>query len=254
MEFSVLGSGSKGNAYLVKEKNTIILIDAGLSLKEILIRIKNLNLSLNSISAILLTHEHRDHIKGLENILKFNPVPLYLTKGTKENLKFNIPSEVILIESGRNFQIGEIEISPFPVPHDAMEPVGFTFHSKGKKIGFASDLGKVTILVLEKLKGSNLIAIESNHDEKMLLRGPYSYSLKMRIKSTFGHLSNKDAANTIKQLLWNNLKYVISIHLSEINNNPDLVKYYMEEVLSLYSKNVSFLVAKQREVIPFLEV
>lgn len=255
LEFSVLGSGSKGNSYLLKEEDTTILIDAGFSLREISKRLEKISVELSSISAVLLTHEHSDHTKGLENLLKKNPVPVFLSSGTLNALRFELKTEKNIIKAGQDFQIGKINISPFTIPHDANEPLGFTFSNGLKKIGFASDLGKVTFLVLEKLKNSNLIAIETNHDEEMLKNGPYSYDLKSRIKGIFGHLSNRDAVIALTELISPSLKYILSIHLSEINNNPNLVKYYMEEILNVHrALNILCLVASQKETIPFLEV
>lgn len=255
MEFSVLGSGSKGNAYLIKEGETLILIDVGFSLREILKRLEKLSIDLNSISAILLTHEHWDHIKGLENLIKNFPKPVFLSQGTLNSLKFELKTDINIIIGGKDFQIGRINISPFSVPHDAGEPMGFSFSNGNKRIGFASDLGKVTILVMEKLKNSNLIAIETNHDEILLKTGPYPYQLKSRIKSTIGHLSNKDAINAIKELICPNLKYILPIHLSQTNNKPDLVKYYMEEILNVHSqKSISCVITSQENITPFLEV
>lgn len=255
LEFSVLGSGSKGNAYLLKEEDTLILIDAGFSLREILKRLKKLSIDSNSISAILITHEHWDHIKGLQSFLKYFPKPVFLSAGTLKSLKFEIKGEINIINGGVDFQIEKILISPFSVPHDASEPLGFSFSNGRKKIGFASDLGKVTTLVSEKLKNSSLLAIETNHDEILLKNGPYPYNLKVRIKSTFGHLSNKDATNAIKDLISPSLKYILPIHLSEVNNKPDLVKYYVEEILKINSfGNICCIISSQEETIPFLEV
>ncbi len=255
MEFSVLGSGSKGNAYLVKDEDTILLVDVGFTYKELLKRFEKISLNLEKISGILLTHEHQDHIKGLEILLKKVQVPLYLTFGTLNSIPFELKTKIELIKGGEDFQIGSILISPFSIMHDAKEPISFTFSKGKKKIGFASDLGKVTLLVLEKLKGSNLIAIEANHDENLLINGPYHYRLKERIKGTYGHLSNKDAAEAIKSLLTPHLKYILPIHISETNNKPNLVKYYMEEILRIYSREtIPCIISSQKEVIPFLEV
>lgn len=255
LEFSALGSGSGGNAYLIKEGDTIILIDIGFSLREIIKRLEKLSINLNSISAILITHEHWDHIKGLENFIKNFPKPVFLSQGTLKSLKFELKTDINIISGGKDFQIGRINISPFSVPHDASEPMGFSFSNGNKKIGFASDLGKVTILVMEKLKNSNLIAIETNHDEILLKTGPYPYQLKSRVKSTIGHLSNKDALNAIKELISPALKYILPIHLSQTNNKPELVKYYVEEILKVHSvKNINCIIASQENNTPFLEV
>lgn len=250
-----MGSGSKGNAYLVREGDTLILIDTGFSAREIQKRIKMVSVDPKKISAILITHEHWDHIRGLENFIKQFPVSVYLSRGTLNSINFPLDTEINIIEGGKEFQIGQITISPFSVPHDASEPMGFTFFNGSKKIGFASDLGKVTFLVLEKLRNANLLALETNHDEELLKNGPYPLDLKLRIKSAFGHLSNRDAVEAIKELISKNLKYILPIHLSEVNNSPDLVKYYMEEILKInFYLNISCVVARQRETIPFLEV
>lgn len=255
MQFSVLGSGSKGNSYLIKEDDTIILIDVGFSLRELLKRLEKVSIEPKKIEAILITHEHWDHIKGLEGFLKIHPIPVFCSNGTLNSLNFKLKTEIRIIKGGEDFQIGKINISPFSIPHDASEPMAFSFSIGCKKIGFASDLGKVTLLVLEKLKNSNLIAIETNHDEKLLINGPYPYNLKKRIKSTFGHLSNKDAVEAISKLISPSLKYIFPIHLSEVNNDPNLVKYYVEEILKVHSaENILCFVSSQKDTIPFLEV
>jgi phosphoribosyl 1,2-cyclic phosphodiesterase len=230
----VLGSGSSGNALLIATDETKILVDAGFSYKETLSRLNELEVSPEEIKAVVVTHEHSDHVKGLALIAKRLSIPVYLTKGTWEALNKKLKDDISLTQtfsSGEDFEIGDIGLKSFPVLHDAAEPVGFSFNYNGMRVGLATDLGKVTHLVRESLRGSTCLILESNHDPGMLIRGPYPWWLKQRIKGGFGHLSNEDSALLLAELLHENLTHVILAHVSKTNNQYEIVHLNALKVL-----------------------
>lgn len=241
-----LASGSKGNSLFVSCSNSSILIDAGLSGVEIERRLNLLKIDPESLTAIIITHEHSDHIKGAGILSRRYKLPLYIspktygacrTLGKIEDLRF--------FECGTSFHIDEIQVNPFSISHDAEDPAGLTLEYKNHKIGIATDLGIVTNLVKEHLKDSNLLYLESNHDPEMLINGPYPWHLKQRIKGRRGHLSNADAKILVSELKTDQLKHVILAHLSEENNSPQ--KAVQEVSESLNASHIGLHVAKPHE-------
>ena len=224
MRICVLASGSSGNALYVEAAKTKILVDQGLSLKSLTSRMREVGLNLSGMSGILVSHEHRDHCAGIGVLANRWKVPLYMTTETHKVLARFLKGspEVIHIKPGKDYWIGDIFFHPFIVSHDAVDPVQFTFTDGSAKVSMATDLGYVSRLVYEKLKGSDLVILESNHDERMLIEGPYPWFLKQRIRSREGHLSNHDAACVLVQLAEEGLKSTILAHLSEENNTPNL--------------------------------
>src|SRR3984885_67311 len=228
---SVLGSGSRGNCALVCSSSTRILVDAGLSGRETFKRLKGLGERTEEISAILITHEHSDHVAGLERLATKLNIPVYLTEGThhawnracrdEEGKPPELPKPEHFY-AGRSFRIGDIEVSPFTIPHDAADPVGFTFRAEGIKIGFATDLGYMPVSVRNHLRGSTVLLIESNHDVERLRFGPYPWSVKQRVMSRVGHLSNEALAEFFTNDYDGVAEYVILAHLSEQNNHPEI--------------------------------
>jgi phosphoribosyl 1,2-cyclic phosphodiesterase len=265
---SVLGSGSRGNCALVSSTSTRILVDAGLSGRETFKRLRGLGERTEDISAILITHEHSDHVAGLERLASKLNVPVYLTEGThhawnrvvrdtvhktvnKAPAKApNLPKSEHFF-AGRSFRIGDIEISPFTIPHDAADPVGFTFRAEGIKIGFATDLGYMPVSVRNHLRGSTVLLIESNHDVERLRFGPYPWSVKQRVMSRVGHLSNEALAEFFSNDYDGVAEYVILAHLSEQNNHPEIARASAEQALrgrqGLWNNRV--LLAAQTEAI-----
>ncbi|MEN8212377.1 MAG: MBL fold metallo-hydrolase [Thermodesulfobacteriota bacterium] len=216
-----LASGSRGNSLFVSCNNTSILIDAGLSGIEIQRRLNAVELEPESLDAIIITHEHSDHVKGAGILHRRYNIPVYITKKTWQacsNLG-NI-EDLQFFECGRSFKINQITINPFSISHDAMDPAGLTLEYENYKLGVATDLGIATNLVKNHLDNSNILYLESNHDPEMLINGSYPWHLKQRIKGRTGHLSNIDAKDLIKELKADNLKHVILAHLSEENNTP----------------------------------
>lgn len=216
-----LASGSRGNSLFISTPDTALLIDAGLSGKEIQRRMAMVGESPGDLAAIIITHEHSDHIKGAGILSRRFNIPVYVTSKTWAACQgLGKIEHLAFFECGRAFTVGSIRIAPFSTSHDACDPAGLTLTFREKKIGIATDLGIVTHLVREHLKNSTALYLESNHDPEMLVSGPYPWHLKQRIQSRTGHLSNRDARNLVSELLHPNLRHIILAHLSEENNHP----------------------------------
>ncbi|HRX41503.1 MAG TPA: MBL fold metallo-hydrolase [Clostridia bacterium] len=224
--FCSLFSGSNGNALFVTDGKTRILVDAGVSG----IRIQNALVSIGenpaSLDAILVTHEHSDHSNSVGILSRRYNVPIYATRGTWGSMIGFIgnvnEANIIYIVPGKPFRFGEIEIHPFRIPHDAADPVGYSFFCEGRKLTIATDIGHMNDELLMNIRNSDLLMLESNHDLEMLENGPYPYILKRRIKSDHGHLCNSVAGETIAQLALEGVRKFIIGHLSGENNNPEL--------------------------------
>ncbi len=216
-----LASGSRGNSLFVSCNNTSILIDAGLSGIEIQRRLNAVELEPESLDAIIITHEHSDHVKGAGILHRRYNIPVYITKKTWQACSnLGAIEDLQFFECGKSFKINQITINPFSISHDAIDPVGLTLEYNNQKLGVATDLGIATSLVKDYLNNSNILYLESNHDPDMLLNGSYPWNLKQRIKGRTGHLSNMDTKNLLEELKTANLKHVILAHLSEENNCP----------------------------------
>jgi len=239
-----LASGSKGNSLFVSCLKNSILIDAGLSGIEIQRRLNVLNINPESLTAIIITHEHSDHVKGAGILSRRFNLPVYITQKTYEAAAQGLGKieDICFFECGTPFKIDQILVSPFSISHDATDPSGLTMEYNGYKIGIATDLGIVTSLVKEHLKNSHILYLESNHDLDMLINGSYPWYLKQRIKGRTGHLSNVDAKNLLSELRTDALKHVILAHLSEENNSPQ--KAVQEISKSLNGSNVVLHVAR----------
>lgn len=218
-----LASGSKGNATYISNGTTSILIDAGLSGIELERRMASNNISPADLDAIIVSHEHTDHVRGVGVLSRRYDLPVYIHPKTQSAALPVIKrlKNIIPMSCGRTFNINGLAIHPFSVSHDAEDPVGFTITHKRVKIGLATDLGVATGMVKHHLKDCTLLLIEANHDIKMLENGPYPWPIKQRIKSRVGHLSNEDAKTLVSELKHDRLKYVILGHLSETNNTPE---------------------------------
>jgi phosphoribosyl 1,2-cyclic phosphodiesterase len=237
---SVLASGSRGNCALVSSTKTRILVDAGLSGRETFKRLRSIGEHVEDISAILITHEHSDHVAGLQRLAAKLNVPVFLTAPTRHawsravrDQKGAIPElpKAEQFSAGRGFCVGDIEVMPFTIPHDAADPVGFTFRAEGVKIGFATDLGYMPVSVRNHLRGCTVLLTESNHDVEMLRAGPYPWSVKQRVMSRVGHLSNDALAEFFSSDYDGGAEYLILAHLSEQNNHPELARAAAEQAL-----------------------
>lgn len=256
MRFSVLASGSSGNAIYLESEKTKLLIDAGMSARELERRLSSIGVNPAHLNGILISHEHQDHVHGAGILSRRFSLPVFIHPDTLKasgNRMGWIP-KTIPFESGAPFMIGEIQISAFPVPHDAANPMGFTFSCSGKKLGLATDMGHAPALVRERLKGSHALILESNHDLEMLKDGPYAWPLKQRIMGRTGHLSNFDSSILLGELIHEELQCVVLAHLSEINNQPGLACEAAEEVIRQSGRMVRLIAARQKEAGELIEV
>lgn len=218
-----IASSSSGNCSLYISQNTCILIDLGVSVRRLNTALKALGLAIPDIHAVLLTHEHGDHVKGLATFVKHYNIPIYATHGTAKALIAQNPAAEKLLHpfwAGDGFSIGTIGVQPFPTPHDAADSTGYVLQSASHTFGFATDLGFVPSTIRKILHGCDTVVLESNHDPDMLRYGPYPWPLKQRISGRQGHLSNPDCAAFAAELAQNGTSTIILAHLSESNNTP----------------------------------
>ena len=224
MKICSLASGSKGNSLFLESGGVRLLIDAGLSLKEVTARLTASCIEPESIHAVLVTHEHIDHIRSVGPFARRYNLPVLVSYATRRVAEQYLQKvQLIEFETGYSFSFRDILIDPFPLSHDCCDPVGFVVESCEGKLGSATDLGMVTRLVRDKLKGCRALNLESNHDPEMLLNGPYPWNLKQRIKSRHGHLSNQESLELLHDLAHGGLEALVMAHLSETNNHPDKV-------------------------------
>jgi len=221
LHFVSLGSGSSGNATLVRVGDTLLLIDAGFSAKALCERMQSVGVAPENLTAILVSHEHSDHVKGVSVLARKYQIPVWLTRGTFNRLKdANLPC-VEFIHPHGSFCLGDAKVSPFPVPHDAAEPCQFVVSDGRRRFAIATDMGFVTPYVTQQLRNIDALLLESNYDENMLHTGSYPYSLRGRIDGRYGHLSNEQAAEFARSLEHSGLQRLYLGHLSENNNTPD---------------------------------
>ncbi|MGD1147107.1 MAG: MBL fold metallo-hydrolase [Thermoanaerobaculaceae bacterium] len=231
MRISVLASGSSGNAVVVEADGVCVLIDCGISYRQLAVRMKPLGLDPGRIEAVLLTHEHDDHVKGLEVFLRRHAVPVLATAGTLGGMALQPPS-TRLLASGREVRLGGLTVVPVQTCHDAREPVGFVLESGHRRVGLVTDTGVFTGLLTERLSECHAVLLECNHDRDLLRVGPYPWPLKQRIASRTGHLSNDQACAALERLAHSQLEVVVGMHLSQTNNRPEMVKRELSAALS----------------------
>jgi phosphoribosyl 1,2-cyclic phosphodiesterase len=224
MRFSSLGSGSEGNALLVAAGQTRVLMDCGFGLRDTVSRLARLGVTPEQLSGIVVTHEHGDHIGGVAKLARKFGLSVWLTHGTLRSQTKSFSGITSLHEIGPQhaFSIGNLEIIPYPVPHDATEPVQFVFSDGARKLGVLTDTGSGTPHVEEMLSACDALVLECNHDHDMLMGGPYPYSLKQRVSGRYGHLSNSEAAGILSRLDKSRLQHLVAAHLSQKNNTPEL--------------------------------
>jgi phosphoribosyl 1,2-cyclic phosphodiesterase len=255
--FQVLASGSRGNATLVCSEKTRVLVDAGATCKELKRRLDMTPVQAKDLDAILITHEHSDHVSAAGTLSRKFNLPAYMTRGTLDNLPPSVGqcASVTIFGTGNSFQIGDLRIHPFATSHDARESAGFIIENHGLLLGICTDLGIATSLVRVRLKDCHALVLEANHDVDRLLEGPYPWFLKQRIRSAHGHLSNDDACNLLEAIHHHGLRNVVFAHLSETNNHPDLV---MESCRKLRTSSkwecVRFELGKQDDVTAGIEL
>ena len=221
MRFASLGSGSRGNALIVDVGDTRVLLDCGFSVKATVERLGRLGIAAESIDAVLLTHEHSDHLGSAARFAARFGLPVYLTYGTQQALSDCWPN-CRLIDSHQTFAIGSLEVQAFPVPHDAREPVQYVFSDGQHRLGVLTDCGTVTAHALSMLDACDALILECNHDTRLLAESSYPAMLKRRISGNFGHLGNGQAAELLTRIETSRLQHIVAAHLSEQNNRPEL--------------------------------
>jgi phosphoribosyl 1,2-cyclic phosphodiesterase len=234
MRFASLGSGSQGNGLVVEAGSTCILLDCGFSIDETVQRLGRCGRVPEDLDAIVVTHEHDDHIGGVARFAARYTLPVYLTHGTFRALDGvrSLLAAVVLIDSHAPIAIGDIEVQPFPVPHDAREPTQFVFRDGAARLGVLTDVGEPTAHIQSMLSGVDALMLECNHDSGMLANGPYPPWLKRRIGSRFGHLDNAAAAALLAGLDCSRLQHLVAAHLSQQNNTPALARAALAGVLN----------------------
>ena len=225
LRFASLGSGSSGNGLVVECGRTRVMMDCGFSIAETRERLERAGLAPSNLAGIVVTHEHDDHLGGVAAFAKKYAIPVYLTRGTGMSLPEDFPAVLVrYIDSHVPFAIDALLVEPFPVPHDAREPVQYTFSDGAAKLGVVTDLGCVTQHVVDCLSGCEALVIECNHDLDMLMGGSYPFGLKQRVSGRFGHLSNSDAGHLVSCLDRSKLRHLIAAHLSQQNNRAELAR------------------------------
>lgn len=242
VSLTVLASGSRGNCSVLASSRTRILVDAGLSCREIFRRMNLAGDHALNLSAVIVSHEHSDHVGGLDVLARKLNIPVYMTGATYQawqrwarDKRDGVKAALARIESfeaGRSFTVGDIAVSPFTIPHDAADPVGFTFRTEGVKVGIVTDLGYMPASVAHNIRGCDGLVIESNHDVEMLRGGPYPWVVKQRVMSRVGHLSNEALAQFFASDYDGSAAFLVLAHLSEQNNHPDLARTAAERALA----------------------
>lgn len=234
--------------------STRLLVDAGLSFRETSRRLALIGERPEDLDAILITHEHADHIGGLARIAKRLHVPVYLTPRTAPSVDWNgYKPKLETFAAGTGFTVGEIEVASFTIPHDAVDPVGFRFHAQGVKLAIVTDLGYVTDSVRFHLRGTDLLVLESNHDLDMLKVGPYPWAVKQRVMSRVGHLSNEVVSDFILQDLDSSAATLVLGHLSEHNNHPEIARMVAAQALERRGLKTRLVVAEQKRATDVFE-
>ena len=233
MRFASLGSGSEGNGLLVESGATRILVDCGFNLQETTRRLARLGLEPSDLAAVLITHEHDDHCGGVARLARRYDLRVYLTYGTLIALgpRSSMMPHVSVIDSHTPFVIGDLEIHPYPVPHDAREPSQFVFGDGDRRLGLLTDTGDSTPHIQRMLSGIDALVLECNHDLELLMNGPYPPSLKRRISGRLGHLDNDTAARIVASIDCSHLQHFVAAHLSAQNNTPELARTAMSASL-----------------------
>lgn len=231
MRFAYLGSGSQGNGLVVEAGESRVLLDCGFTLGETVKRLARLRLMPEDLDAIVVTHEHEDHIGGVARFARKHEVPVWMTHGTLRGLEAQFePVTVHLIEGYQSFAVGDIQAVPYPVPHDAGEPAQFVFSDGARRLGVLTDTGCSTPHIEELLSGCDALALECNHDLELLRNSGYPPSLKQRIAGRFGHLDNGSAAQLLASLDRSRLQHLVAVHLSQQNNSPELARAALSAV------------------------
>jgi phosphoribosyl 1,2-cyclic phosphodiesterase len=241
--FASLGSGSRGNATLIEAGSTRVLVDCGFAAREFEARCARLDFDPGSLSAILVTHEHGDHRRGVGAVARRFKLPVWMSHGTWRAADFGRIDDLNLFAGhAGGFGLGEVEVTPVPVPHDAREPTQFVFGFDGLRLGLLTDLGSITPRVVEAFDGVDALLLECNHDPDMLATGPYPPSLQARVGGSFGHLANHQAADFLRRIDHRRLRHLVAAHLSEKNNCPELARAALSAVSADLDRCLSLLI------------
>ena len=257
MRFSILASGSSGNTCYIETGKASVLIDAGLSGRETERRLGLLGVSARNLDALIITHEHSDHIKGAGPLARRFGLPLYINRKTLEKgqrAMGNLPKPVI-VRTGQTLTIRDLTVETFTKCHDAADPLGLILSFDGTRMGLVTDLGRSTRLVVDRLRECNALIVEFNHDQEMLEEGPYPLDLKRRIKGPDGHLSNKQAGELVRKICHDNLNYLVLAHLSKTNNNPTKAHKEAKDALGESGiTRVNILISEQDTPLPLIQL
>jgi len=245
-----LASGSRGNALLVEHDDTLIMVDCGLPLKLLSARLTAVGRSIDDVDAVLITHEHGDHSRGIRPVQRRRPVPFWSTPGTARAV--GDAGRFEPLRHDRELSIGSIRVEPFAVPHDAREPCQFVFSAGRRRLGLLTDTGHATPLIRTRLAACDAIAIEFNHDSGMLENGPYPPAVKARVGSRLGHLNNDQTADLLCELRHPSLQWVLGLHLSERNNSPECVREAAARAID--HSGVELRLAAQDEPTQWIEI
>ncbi len=249
-----MSSGSGGNAVYIEAGGKRILIDAGLSEKKLSQRMAHIDRSFDGLDAVFATHEHSDHVRGMGPLLRKHQLPLYTTEGTYKRAGDSLGKlpGFTTIRAGQPVEFGELVVEPYATPHDAEESLAFVIHYQGLRLGLATDLGKVTPEVTNKLQKLDVLLIESNHDVEMLDAGPYPWVTKRRIKSDVGHLSNEACGDLLSAVKHSGLRLVVLMHMSATNNLPELARLVASQALGQDAPEM--IIAEQNHPTPLMSL
>jgi phosphoribosyl 1,2-cyclic phosphodiesterase len=253
MQITSLASGSSGNSFLIRDDGAAIVVDAGLSGKQMVDRLTKAGCDPDRLDAILVSHGHTDHTKGVGVLSRKFKIPVWANQGTwsAAQKSLGLLHRLEIFETGKIFHVAGFKVHPFSVPHDCVDPVGFRISRGSSTIGIATDLGTATGLVTNILSGLDVVVLESNHDPRMLQEGPYPWELKQRVRSRVGHLSNPESSKLLQRIVSDQLKAVILAHVSETNNLPELALDCARESLRDFLENNGILhCAPQNEIGP----
>jgi phosphoribosyl 1,2-cyclic phosphodiesterase len=246
VRFASLGSGSQGNALLVQAGDTQVLLDCGFGIGDTLRRLERLGTTAEELSAVVVTHEHDDHIGGVSRLARRFDLPVFITPGTLRGVEALLEGvDLHLVHGYGRFRIGELELHPFPVPHDARQPAQYVFSDGARRLGVLTDAGSVTAHMLEMLSGCDALVLECNHDPGLLAGCDYPPSIKRRIAGRLGHLDNAAAAGLLAQLDRSRLQHVIAAHLSQSNNRPDLARAALADALGCEAGSIGVATQEQ---------
>lgn len=254
MRFTSLGSGSRGNAWLVQKGSTLVMVDCGFGLAEITHRLARRGVAPEAVSAVVLTHEHSDHARGAIRFASRYGCALWMTHGCRSQLAAagELPKQTRLLKTDRCWAIGDLELRPYPVPHDAREPVQYVISDGRVRLGMLSDAGHVTAHMRQCLDACDALVLECNHDVDLLRQGSYPPALKARILGRHGHLDNQAAACLLASLDTTRLQHVVAAHLSEENNNPDLARAALAGALGCRPEEIA--VAEQAQGLDWRQI